>query len=170
MSTSLEGPANTTGDVSHGTCTEILERFAAYPFSTDEEYQQGLAGIIESGVLQGKSEEEKAEILLRSEVFYFNRLFGSSLSVEDARTVRQGSELEPSHSRSTSVSATAPTSSSNDQEPQMLSFAQLKVLIEQGRTDEIPNNKVIPNVLSSEPPSESKAAPRKKPWEANTTA
>lgn len=30
----------------------------------------------------------------------------------------------------------------------MLSFAQLKTLIEQGRTDEIPNNKTIPNVLS----------------------
>lgn len=30
----------------------------------------------------------------------------------------------------------------------MLSFAQLKALIEQGRTDEIPNNKTIPNVLS----------------------
>ncbi|OJT11859.1 hypothetical protein TRAPUB_11578 [Trametes pubescens] len=66
----------------------------------------------------------------------------------------------------------------------MLSFAQLKALIEQGRTDEIPNNKTIPNVLSvrritflpchathswhvlqSAPPSESTVVPPKKPWE-----
>jgi hypothetical protein len=32
--------------------------------------------------------------------------------------------------------------------PQTLTFAQLKALIEQGRTDEIPNNKHIPDVLS----------------------
>ena len=33
-------------------------------------------------------------------------------------------------------------------EPRHLSFAELKTLIEQGRTDEIPNNKQIPDKLN----------------------
>lgn len=35
--------------------------------------KQGIAGITASGALDGKSEDEKADILLRSEVFYFNQ-------------------------------------------------------------------------------------------------
>ena len=38
--------------------------------------------------------------------------------------------------------------SATTQEPPTLTFAQLKELIEQGRTDEIPNNKKIPDILS----------------------
>ena len=33
-------------------------------------------------------------------------------------------------------------------EPRTLSFAELKTLIEQGKTDQIPNNRDIPNELS----------------------
>lgn len=66
--------------------------FATYQFANDPEYQvrcdgamyvarmayigaikQGIAGITASGALDGKSEDEKADILLRSEVFYFNQ-------------------------------------------------------------------------------------------------
>lgn len=66
-----------------------------------------------------------------------------------------------------------------------LSFAELKALIEQGKTDGIPNNKFIPNTLNvslrpkplshyfrskpqalqDAPPSESAGQIRKKPWE-----
>lgn len=34
------------------------------------------------------------------------------------------------------------------EEPRVLTFTELKELIEQGKTDQIPNNRVIPNVLS----------------------
>ena len=33
-------------------------------------------------------------------------------------------------------------------EPRILSFAEMKELIQQGKTDQIPNNKIIPNDLS----------------------
>ncbi|KAJ8463906.1 hypothetical protein ONZ51_g9948 [Trametes cubensis] len=138
--------------VAQDTETSVLERFESYPFATDAEYQEGLSGILSSGVLEGKSEEEKADIFLRSEVFYFNRRTGSSISMEEARIARKHKAL------------------GEESNPVMLSLAQLKALIEQGRTDEIPNNKIIPNVLSTEAPSESKAAPRKKPWEVNASA
>ncbi|CDO76838.1 hypothetical protein BN946_scf185033.g35 [Trametes cinnabarina] len=169
-----ESNQNTThqplgGVVAHGA---VVDQFAAYPFATDEEFQQGLAGILASGALEGKSEEERAEILLRSEVFYFNRRTGSSLTMEDARRARQLNlrEAVPPHDRVTVNPSTTATLNGREEEPQMLSFAQLKALIEQGRTDEIPNNKVIPNVLSSESPSESRAPPRKKPWEVSASA
>jgi hypothetical protein len=59
--------------------------------------------------------------------------------------------------RPTSESASIPDAAASStsaeeplapEEPQTLTFAQLKALIEQGRTDEIPNNKHIPDVLS----------------------
>ena len=77
--------------------TSTAERFAEYPFATDVEFQvggtrrtrlprtpaalvthvrhrkQGLAGILGNGGLEGKSDAEKAELVLRSKVFYFNR-------------------------------------------------------------------------------------------------
>jgi hypothetical protein len=42
----------------------------------------------------------------------------------------------------------APAPAVQDNNPEVLTFAQLKELIEQGRTDEIPNNKHIPDVIS----------------------
>ncbi|KAI0824553.1 hypothetical protein BC628DRAFT_1378319 [Trametes gibbosa] len=148
---------------------DYVDQFVTYPFTTDETYQQGFAGIVTSGALNEKTEEEKTEIMLRSEVFYFNRLVGSSLTIDDARRARQARTV-PQYSSTESISTAAAVevalADSDQPAPQMLSLAQLKALIEEGRTDEIPNNKVIPNVLSSEPPSESRAAPPKKPWEA----
>ncbi|KAJ8481809.1 hypothetical protein ONZ51_g5735 [Trametes cubensis] len=150
--------------------TSVLERFESYPFATDAEYQEGLSGILSSGVLEGKSEEEKADIFLRSEVFYFNRRTGSSISMEEARIARKRKALGEQSNPVVPPSASQSSNGDSAPEPQMLSLAQLKALIEQGRTDEIPNNKIIPNVLSTEAPSESKAAPRKKPWEVNASA
>ncbi|KAL7278273.1 hypothetical protein ACG7TL_008249 [Trametes sanguinea] len=170
MSAPAEEPAHIA--VTDIPASDVVEQFIAYPFATDEDYQQGLAGILASGALEGRSEEERAEILLRSQVFYFNRRVGASLTMEDARRARQLGRQEPTqpHGQVARASTAEAPSDSREEEPQMLSFAQLKALIEQGRTDEIPNNKVIPNVLSSEAPSESKAPPRKKPWEVNAAA
>lgn len=41
-----------------------------------------------------------------------------------------------------------PLNDGNDDNPHVLTFAQLQALIENGREDQIPNNKVIPNVLN----------------------
>jgi hypothetical protein len=68
------------------------------------------------------------------------------------------------------------------EETRVLTFSELKELIETGRTDQIPNNKAIPNVLNvgsplvsllhglltvlkDTPPSEAILLARKKPWE-----
>jgi len=50
-------------------------------------------------------------------------------------------------------------------ESRPLTFAELKDLIEQGKTDQIPNNRYIPEAINDSPPSESTAPSRKKPWE-----
>jgi len=50
-------------------------------------------------------------------------------------------------------------------ESRTLTFAELKELIEQGKTDQIPNNRQIPEVINDAPPSASTAPSRKKPWE-----
>ncbi|KAI0744557.1 hypothetical protein C8Q76DRAFT_606262 [Earliella scabrosa] len=144
-----------------------LARFLAYGFATDPEYQEGLAGIISSGTLEGRTEQEKAEILLRSEVFYFNRVAGPSITLDEAREARS-SQVVTGDSHEPAATSTAVEGAK--EEPQTLTFAQLKALIEQGRTDEIPNNKVIPDTLSSESPSESRAEVRRKPWEIDATA
>ncbi|KAH9937833.1 uncharacterized protein BXZ73DRAFT_89252 [Epithele typhae] len=144
------------------------QRFAAYLFDSDADYQQGLQGIVAGGALEGRSEEEKRELLLRSEVFYFNHKTGLTVDLDEARAARNGSSNVDAP---VTTSVHPPASDvATDAEPPTLTFAQLKALIEQGKTDEIPNNKTIPNVLSTDAPSESRAAIRKKPWEVDAAA
>ncbi|VDB96644.1 unnamed protein product [Peniophora sp. CBMAI 1063] len=130
--------------------SEILAQYAAHPFDTDEGYQQGLSTILSSGALDQLPDEEKAHMLRRTRVFYFNQVTGSYLSEEDARRTEQ------------SVSSPAEPPA---EEPRALSFAELQELITLGKTDQIPNNKQIPDVLSEAAPSVSVEQPRKKPWE-----
>jgi len=49
--------------------------------------------------------------------------------------------------------------------PRTLTFAELQALVEQGRTDDIPNNRQIPDAINEAPPSQSNAPQRKKPRE-----
>lgn len=101
------------------------------------------------------------------------RVTGNSITVED--TVRLNQVQPPSSMSEANPSAT--------DESRVLSFAELKSLIEQGKTDQIPNNKHIPDAINvshiysfsalqfelpgyqDAPPSESTAQSRKKPWE-----
>jgi hypothetical protein len=41
-----------------------------------------------------------------------------------------------------------PHSNAHETEPKTLTLAQIKELIEQGRTEEIPNNKEIPHIIN----------------------
>ena len=69
------------------------------------------------------------------------------ITLDDARAAKRNSRNGVISAASTSAT-TSPQPLPEDQGQHTLTFAQLKELIEQGRTDEIPNNKVIPNILS----------------------
>jgi len=154
---------------SEETVIDPLQLFAVYPFSADSLYQEGVESIVLSGVLAGKSQDEQETILLQSRIYFFNRMTGHSLSVDDVRRsgILSRASEDPVCESAASTSAGPSTSGTEDSssETRTLSFAELKELIEQGQTDQIPNNRVIPNELSPEKPSESQGAMRKKPWE-----
>jgi len=65
------------------------------------------------------------------------RITGSSLTVEDTLA------YEPTCVCDINLPSDAPRS-----EPRVLTFTELKDLIEQGKTDQIPNNRVIPDGLN----------------------
>ncbi|KAJ3492018.1 hypothetical protein NLI96_g268 [Meripilus lineatus] len=137
-----------------------LQEFFKYPFETDEVYKQGLAGIVDSSVFQDKSKEEQEEVHLRSRVFYFQKVTGTVVDIEDVRRCR-ASESISQHTSNQPI----PNASREEEQPTTLTFAQLKELIEQGKTDQIPNNRTIPNDLHTGSPSVSTATVRLKPWE-----
>ncbi|GBE83615.1 hypothetical protein SCP_0506700 [Sparassis crispa] len=156
------------GGQSEQLAADPLDLFVAYPFSTDTMYQQGLSGILGTGALDGKSDDEKKDVLLRSQVFYFNRITGYSIAVDNARTrweqiAQLG--LHPPAIADPSAMTHGQSNMDNNGETRTLTFVELKELIEQGKTDQIPNNRSIPNELNSAMPSESRANLRKKPWE-----
>lgn len=153
-----------------------LEQYASYPFDTDEVYQQGLASILASGALaNAATPEDRDEILRRTRVFYFNKTTGNSITLDEAREFEESlpkeapSQLGTSTTTSPLATAPGPTPTSDktqsEEEPRVLTFAELKELIESGRLDQIPNNKIIPNDLNEAPPSQSTTQTRKKPWE-----
>ncbi|KAF7329696.1 hypothetical protein MKEN_00232800 [Mycena kentingensis (nom. inval.)] len=146
----------------------MLQQYASFPFSDDDEYQSGLATLIADGVFANDPPEDvRAEILRKTRVFYFNRVTGQELSVDDVRVYE---EPRPPHSIELPAAAAGETTEAAnpdaaDADPPVLTFAQLKALIEAGKEDEIPNNKVIPEGLNEAPPSVSAAPARRKPWE-----
>ncbi|KAI0795555.1 hypothetical protein C8Q75DRAFT_456411 [Abortiporus biennis] len=140
--------------------SNVTQQFLAYDFDRDEVYQQGLAGIIAGGALSEKSDAEKADVLRRAPLFYFNRKFSQSLNLEDVKLYEE--KISQQDTGSPEEPAT--------KEPRTLTFAELKELIEQGKTDQIPNNRVIPNDLNPANPSQSTASLRRKPWETDRVA
>ncbi|KAH9988111.1 hypothetical protein BJV74DRAFT_773674 [Russula compacta] len=129
--------------------TNPLTAYAAHSFSDDQSYQAGLSTLYSSGALNDLSDEAREEFLRTTRVFYFNQAHGSSINESDAKRV-EAQDL---------------VSSASVETPRTLTFAELQTLIEQGKTDEIPNNKHIPDAINVAPPSQSNAPRRKKPWE-----
>jgi hypothetical protein len=80
-------------------------------------------------------------MLLKTRVFYFNRITGNSLTIEEARQAESGNLDRALYSRS-------PDAQGHTEEAPVLSFAQLKELIESEKIDQIPNNKLIPTGLN----------------------
>ncbi|KAG2159443.1 uncharacterized protein EDB93DRAFT_1075020, partial [Suillus bovinus] len=142
-----------------------LRSFFTFPFSSDEVYQQGLADLLAHSALSGKTDAERVETILRTQLFYFNRVAGQNLTVED---VRSHQNTVNSQNLTATTDLSPPSSNSRDGETRLLTFAELTMLIEQGKTDNIPNNKVIPEMLNDAPPSTSIALVRKKPWEVDS--
>ncbi|KAH7929301.1 hypothetical protein BV22DRAFT_1003144 [Leucogyrophana mollusca] len=142
------------------TSDSVLRRFFSYSFSSDECYKQGLAGILTPDVLRGKSDAEITELVRRAKVFYFNRTFEQNLTLEDVDTYQQALGINDAVPGSGELSITY-----QEVETPVMTFAELKTLIEQGRTGDIPNNRFIPESLNTAPPSQSTAPARKKPWE-----
>lgn len=90
---------------------------------------------------------------------------GQHLTVED---VRSHQNTVDSQNPIGAMDLSPPSANSGDSETRLLTFAELTLLIQQGKTDNIPNNKVIPETLNDGPPSTSIALVRKKPWEADS--
>ena len=113
----------------------------------------------------------------RSPTSHSLRVKGYALTLEEARAYDLS--LSPSD-----VTADSGPPTEDDQNC-VLTFAELKELIETGNVDKIPNNKIIPEglnvryrgfvlreseltLLQDAPPSQSTAPSRKKPWEKST--
>ncbi|KAF5392722.1 hypothetical protein D9757_000824 [Collybiopsis confluens] len=128
-----------------------LAAYLAYPFESDKDFKKGLSEIVSSGAVTDMDEDA-----IRSmRVFYFNRITGQDLSVEEIQEYERSNSSFPLTSKI----------SLEDGQP-VLSFAQIKALIEAGKTEEIPNNKIIsPNLNTSAPSPSSFPSSRKKPWE-----
>ncbi|KAJ7056929.1 hypothetical protein C8F01DRAFT_1152789 [Mycena amicta] len=157
----------------------VLDQYASFPFSVDDEYQSGLDSLIAGGVLANDPPEDiKQEIFRRTRVFYFNRVTGQDLSIDAVREYELS--LLPAQAQAPVSEAQAPQDdivsppheavTTDPSEPVVLTFAQLKALIEAGKEDEIPNNKIIPEGLNEQSPSVSSAPVRRKPWEAETVS
>ncbi|KAI9464000.1 hypothetical protein BJY52DRAFT_1250910 [Lactarius psammicola] len=136
--------------------TDPLAAYAGHSFTDDQSYQAGLSMLYTSGALDGLSDEAKEDLLRKSRVFYFNQAHGCSISESDAKQL----EVEEATTTQPEVPVAART----------LTFAELQALIEQGKTDEIPNNKHIPDALNDAAPSQSSAPQRQKPWEVASQA
>ncbi|KAH9968089.1 hypothetical protein BC827DRAFT_469159 [Russula dissimulans] len=147
-------------DESH---VEPLTIYAAHSFEDDQAYQAGLSTLYSSGALDGLSGEAKEDLLRRSRVFYFNQANGHNISESDAK------QVEEQHARVHSIQEVASGRTvfpdPGVETPKTLTFAELQALVEQGRTDDIPNNRHIPDAINEAPPSQSNAPQRKKPWE-----
>ncbi|KAJ4489980.1 hypothetical protein J3R30DRAFT_14443 [Lentinula aciculospora] len=135
--------------------SSVLSQYLAYPFESDANFAKGLSDIV--SLASNNRPSDIPEHTLRSiRVFYFNRTTGNSLSVSEVEAYERSGRDTTSNTPDTSLG-------SNSAEP--LSFGQIQALIEAGRINEIPNNKVISTELNPSAPPGSSIPPRKKPWE-----
>ncbi|KAF9343445.1 hypothetical protein BGX34_006764 [Mortierella sp. NVP85] len=162
---------------------QVFERFEAYDFDNDATFQNGLKSIINNN--QHKSEKEQQDAIQNARYFYFARFVQSfdysqykqwraqrSLSTEGSSgeqraNQEQGQELqiEPSSSANTE---TTPSSTPSSDPTYPKSFQEICELIAAGKP--IPGIRQIPDNLAEGTPSESKLAPKLKPWEQKKAA
>lgn len=144
-----------------------IRQFRTYPFDEDTVFQQGLKSILSDEAMHEKSSEEIGSLVLHSKLFYFDRITQITLTPEDLAQFPEDATAGPPPVTLKPLTEGENASTPNAEE-RVLSFAELAALIQQGKTDQIPNNKHIPNIINSESSSISNAVPRKKPWEQNS--
>ncbi|KAF8513721.1 hypothetical protein BU17DRAFT_95079 [Hysterangium stoloniferum] len=146
---------------------EPLYEFSTYPFEGDAVFQEGLQSIISAA--QGKSSGELEDIIGRAKTFYFARITGRKVTWENYLEWRKSHPLGPFPDPPSDLPGTVPKSmvvdGSDIGNTEVLSFQRITELIQTGQTHLIPNNKVIPDGLHNEPPTQSAQVARKKPWE-----
>ncbi|KAF8312130.1 hypothetical protein DL93DRAFT_2082546 [Clavulina sp. PMI_390] len=163
---------------------ELFEQFERYPFDADPIFQAGLQSIV--APLEGRSPGEIEETVGKAKAFYFSRSSGEQLQWSEYVSYRQAlsetntnifplpsttsedaspsASTEPPQPSPTANTASDPTAGLHGAAAPM-SFSAIADLIASGQTHLIPNNEIIPDKLSEDAPSESKAPQRKKPWE-----
>ncbi|KAG8215965.1 hypothetical protein J3R82DRAFT_7947 [Butyriboletus roseoflavus] len=110
------------------------------------------------------SDHERSELVLKTQVFYFNRCVTDDpfrsrtiTSLSWASVTGHSIRLEDVHTAYTADLNRLPAQSGNECNQtsgaehggmRVLTFSELKSLIEQGKTDNIPNNKIIPDTLN----------------------
>ncbi|KAF8173690.1 hypothetical protein BJ912DRAFT_931819 [Pholiota molesta] len=105
------------------TVRNAVKAYAEYQFDTDETYQQGLASILAGGTIDPTaSAEVQEEMIRRTRVFYFNNHHGGGPRLRDEiRALKVETAHHGCHD-----------------ENRVLTFAELKELIETGNVDKIP--------------------------------
>lgn len=122
--------------------------------------QQGLESLKRDGLINtSQPAVVQEEALRRTRVFYFNSITGSKLSVEEA------SKYELLYRHADQNQKVSSQQVGPMDEMRVLTLVELQELIETGKMDQIPHNKVVSDALNEDPPSESTASVRKKPWE-----
>lgn len=133
-----------------------------YTTLTDPTFLVGLESILQPFFQQGAPEDEIRGIAQRAEAFYL-----SNHAEPDLEQPQPLSALAPppKHPLASSSSATTvPTAEEQqDQPPYPPTFAELAQLIATGAP--VPGIRDIPDQLAAEPPTESTAARKRKPWE-----
>ncbi|GAA5874460.1 hypothetical protein JCM3774_005726 [Rhodotorula dairenensis] len=151
-------------------------RVEHYTTLTDPTFLAGLESILQPFFDQRASEQEIRGIAERAEAFYL-----STRAEPDLEQPQPLSALAPPHPSSAAPPSTyrqEPAASSastsdaaavnveegkGDQPPYPPTFAELAQLIATGAP--VPGIKDIPDLLAADPPTESTAPPKRKPWE-----
>ncbi|KAI5120408.1 hypothetical protein M0805_000187 [Coniferiporia weirii] len=143
----------------------VLEQFHAYPFDTDQVFQDGLLKILESAHTNGTDAMHQEYVIGRAKAFYFSSVTNQRISWEE---IQSSLPLGLSQNRVKDKLAEEQLkagASGADNGQHELSLAEISELIESGQTHLIPNNEIVPTGINVQIPSSSNETLRRKPWE-----
>lgn len=144
-----------------------------YTTLTDPTFLVGLESILQPFFEQGAPEDEIRGIAQRAEAFYLSNHAEPDLEQPQPLSALAPPPKHPADPSSSSATTTAPSNSTTeeeeeDQPPYPPTFAELAHLIATGAP--VPGIKDIPDQLAAEPPTESTAERKRKPWENQDSA
>ncbi|KAL4949937.1 hypothetical protein BDW69DRAFT_66065 [Aspergillus filifer] len=176
------GTAQATMGSQH-TQTEIFERLATYPFTSDPEFSAGLATILGHPATPASEEEIKRndDLVLQAKCYYFSRKEKLSPPLDvtaystwlEAKHFTGASAVGPRDSDSSAKTSSSsgnaePGSNTVGSEPAYpISFAHIVELITTGQP--VPGIQEIPDTLLTGQGAASAKPRRLKPWEREAT-